>query len=342
MRLQLFACMFTVCSTSVAHTYSSYDQCVLVEMQQAEDDQNAEAIRKKCLERTVEILAGPESEKEVERLQNRELGALSSRIVSERMREFDPYVIIPHRMNYVLPVYTTNQINTEPYSESEDVVQHYENIEAKFQLSLKVPLNPHNLLTQGDGIYFAFTVESWWQVYASDISKPFRETNYRPELFYLTPLPYTLFGGNTGMAVGIEHQSNGQSELLSRSWNRIYLTGLFEKDNFALLIRPWWRLPEKEDEYPGDPKGDDNPDISDYMGYFELSSAYTWDKLELNVMMRRNFHTGKGAAELGFIFPIWKRLRGYATVFSGYGDSMIDYNYAQTRVGLGIALTGFL
>jgi len=337
----LFALL--VNATNAAEPVAEYDRCILVETQQAKNTETVAAIRDKCLQNASKgVVVSRDSDVKPSDKSPKELGALSSRIVSERMQEFDPYVIIPHRMNYVLPVYTTDRINTAPYTEIDGAEEHFENIEAKFQLSLKVPLNPHNLLTQGDGIYFAFTVESWWQVYARNISKPFRETNYRPELFYLTPLSFHPFGGNTGMALGIEHQSNGRSQLLSRSWNRVYLTGLYEKDNFALVFRPWWRLPEKQDQYPGDPEGDDNPDIGDYMGYFELSSAYSWDGFEVNLLLRRNVQTGKGATELGFIFPLWKRLRGFATVFSGYGDSMIDYNYSQTRFGLGIALTGFL
>jgi len=32
----------------------------------------------------------------------------------------------------------------------------------------------------------------------------------------------------------------------------------FERDDLALLIRPWYRIPESDE--------DDNPDIVDYMG----------------------------------------------------------------------------
>ena len=265
-------------------------------------------------------------------------GLISSRIIQEHKTEFTPYSITPHKLNYILPALTTNSINKDAYSESGNgFEENLEDVEAQFQISLKVPLNTRSMLIEGDGLYLGFTLRAWWQIYASNISKPFRETNYQPEVFYYAPLNWQPFGGNTGFTVGIEHQSNGRSQLLSRSWNRVYSQFLFEKDNFALIFRPWIRLSEDEKEFEGDPKGDDNPDIADFMGHFELALAYKWDEVELTYNGRQNFSTGKGAAEFGVVFPLYGKLKGYVTAFNGYGDSLIDYNYKQTRFGVGIA-----
>jgi phospholipase A1 len=269
-------------------------------------------------------------------------GAISRRIIKERQTEFDPYVITPHKINYILPVIATNTINKGAYSSFDGYENNLEDVEAKFQLSFKVPLNHNSMLIEGDGLYFGFTIQAWWQVYAENISKPFRETNYQPELFYLAPLEWHPFGGNTGFTVGIEHQSNGRAQNLSRSWNRVYANFLYEKNNFALSFRPWIRLSEDPKEFELDPKGDDNPDIDDFLGSSELGMVYEWDNLEFSFSGRRNFSTNKGSAEFGFTFPLWGKLRGYATAFTGYGESLIDYNYNQTRFGLGIALNNVL
>jgi phospholipase A1 len=269
-------------------------------------------------------------------------GAISRRIIKERQTEFEPYVITPHKINYMLPVIATNAINKEAYSTFDGYEENLEDLEAKFQISLKVPLNYNSMLIEGDGLYFAFTIQAWWQIYAENISKPFRETNYQPELFYLAPLEWHPFGGNTGFNVGVEHQSNGRAQNLSRSWNRVYASFLYEKDNFALSFRPWVRLSEDDKEFELDPKGDDNPDIDDFLGSSELGLVYEWDNLEFSFSARRNFSTNRGSAELGFTFPLWGKLRGYATAFTGYGESLIDYNYSQTRFGLGIALNNVL
>lgn len=325
-----------VFANTEAEVVSDYDKCLLHEAHTVDQATSLESVREYCL---AKINTVKQEDASVEELQN--MGALSSRIYNERMQQFDPYVITPHRMNYVLPVYTTSGINKQPYEEIGEA-EYLKDVEAKFQLSLKIPLNTEDLFVEGDGLYFGFTVESWWQVYAGDISRPFRETNYQPEIFYAKPIKWTPFDGFAGLVFGIEHQSNGRTEQFSRSWNRVYTTLAFEKGNFAMTLRPWWRIPESEDEYPGDPRGDDNPDIDDYMGHFEINTAYRWDRFELNFMGRQNFDTSRGAVEAGFIFPLWGRVRGYTSVFSGYGDSLIDYDYSQTRFGLGIALTGFL
>ncbi|WP_426359026.1 phospholipase A [Pseudocolwellia sp. HL-MZ19] len=269
-------------------------------------------------------------------------GRLAKRNISEKRNAFDPYVITPHKMNYILPVNYTNKVNREVYAESNDWSESLTNTEAKFQISIKVPLNKQSIFTPYDGIFFGFTLQSWWQVYSDGISKPFRETNYQPELFYYAPLDLTLFEGNTGFAVGIEHQSNGRTQGLSRSWNRAYVNFLYEKDNFTFSFQPWWRLPESDKEFFLDPEGDDNPDISDFMGYFHVATVYKWDVYEFTFIGRENFVTHNGGMELGLTFPLWGKLRGYLQYTNGYGESLIDYNHSQQTLGLGIALTNVL
>lgn len=53
---------------------------------------------------------------------------------------------------------------------------------------------------------------------------------------------------------------------------------------------------------------------------------------------RQNFSTNKGAIEVEFTTPLYGKLHGYVLLFNGYGDSLIDYNHSQTRLGVGIAL----
>ena len=214
---------------------SELDHCLLSSLKKSSGDKTVEEIKKECLIKTEKN----KIEQGVD-VMPRKLGALSSRIVSERLSEQDPHVITPHKMNYILPVIVSDEINTEPYSVFPTWPENLDDAEAKFQISLKVPLAYEDLFTRGDGLYFGFTVNSWWQIYSENISKPFRETNYQPEFFYIRPLSWQPFGGNTGLVIGAEHQSNGRGDLLSRSWNRLYVNFLYEKTTslcrFALGI----------------------------------------------------------------------------------------------------------
>ena len=272
-----------------------------------------------------------------------ELGAISERMVKERQSAFDPYVITPHKMNYILPISMTDGINKKAYEGFSNWDEHLTDIETKFQLSIKVPLTSGSILNNGDQIFFGFTLQSWWQLYTDEISRPFRETNYQPEFFYFTPISWHPFKTNTALKVGFEHQSNGRSMLLSRSWNRIYGELLFEKNNLAASFRTWYRIPEGSKATTIDTIGDDNPDINEYMGYFEVGLVYEWDNnYEASMRFRENFSQHHGAIELGFTFPLWGKLKGYAQYFNGYGDSLIDYNHKQQRLGIGFALTDIL
>lgn len=314
-------------------------QCVMRHYQNSDGKMTLNAIRAQCEQPTIN-----EDETSLQRPPGGivNTGVISERFLKEQRTQFDPYVITPHKMNYILPAYITNDSQNPAYEGINSFSNNLEDIESKFQLSLKVPLTSESMFIEGDSLYLGFTLQAWWQVYASSISKPFRETNYQPEVFYMAPLDWHPFGGNTGFVVGLEHQSNGRSQGLSRSWNRLYGHFLYEKDDFALSFKPWARLQEDEKEFPQDPEGDDNPDIEDYMGKYELGMMYKWDNLQFSFMGRRNFATKKGALELGVTFPLWGRLRGYAQAFNGYGDSMIDYNHKQTRFGIGFALSDML
>jgi phospholipase A1 len=315
----------------------SGDQCILDTIKNSQIALTYEEIKEACAIEDVALASQEVTPKKVP-----QQGRLAKRIISEKRTAFDPYVITPHKMNYILPVNYTNKVNREVYVGNNDWSEDLTNTEAKFQISIKVPLNKKSIFTPYDGIFFGFTLQSWWQVYSDGISKPFRETNYQPELFYYAPLNLTLFEGNTGFAVGIEHQSNGRTQGLSRSWNRAYVDFLYEKDNFTFSFKPWWRLPESDKEFFLDPDGDDNPDISDFMGYFHLATVYKWDVYEFTFIGRENFVTHNGGMELGITFPLWGKLRGYLQYTNGYGESLIDYNHSQQTIGLGIALTNVL
>ena len=247
----------------------------------------------------------------------------------------DRYPISMYHANYFLPLSYTNRVNNYPFSpvfEGADIPdQEFDAAEAKFQLSLKARFWASD--DRRWGLWLAYTQQSQWQVYNGDISRPFRETNYEPEVFasYHPNLQFAGFSWKL-LNVGINHQSNGRADPVSRSWDRIFAEAGLERGNLALMLRVWTRIEEPDDE-------DDNPDITDYYGHSELNALYRLGGHSLALMARGNFDTGKGAVQAGwFSPPVLGPLRAYIQVFSGYGESMIDYNWNQTTVGIGLSL----
>lgn len=267
------------------------------------------------------------------------LTPLEKRLLREKANRDNPNVITSHKRNYLLPVSFVNKPNNAPYDNFSEENQ-LDRFEAKFQLSFKAPIT-ESIFKDEDMLFFGFTIQSYWQMYNSELSSPFRETNYQPEIFYGIFNDFK-FGEWTNRVnvIGIEHQSNGRPQPLSRSWNRIYANFVWENDNWVVMFKPWYRLPETEKTEINQPDGDDNPDISHYMGHFEFSSVYKWDSQTFGMMVRNNFSkNNRGALQLDWTFPLGTRFKGYAQYFNGYGESMIDYNHSIQRLGIGILLT---
>ena len=241
---------------------------------------------------------------------------------------------------YVLPAFWTSNKNEQPVSKNPDNVVSNEEVvpldstEMKYQLSLKTKALENIFGDNGD-LWLGYTQSSRWQMYNGEESRPFRETNYEPEATLMFRTNYEMFGLN-GRLLGFtfNHQSNGRSDPWSRSWNRFMLNVGFERENFAVMLRPWYRIPEKA-------KNDNNPDIEDYIGRGDLTAFYRYKDQDFSLMLRHSLKGGddsRGAAQLDWNFPINGRLRGKFQVFHGYGESMIDYNHRATYVGLGVSL----
>jgi phospholipase A1 len=241
-----------------------------------------------------------------------------------------------YHSNYFLFGRYTNDVNFAPFQPLFAAAGKAEEIgatEAKFQISFK-----GRLWTTDDrrwGVWAAYTQQNQWQLYNGDVSRPFRETNYMPELLVSYRPDVDLGGGFRWGVVnaGFQHQSNGRSDILSRSWNRIFAEFGAERDNLMLTARAWYRLEE-------DAADDDNPDITDYYGNGEITALYRWRGNSFSIGGRGNLRTGKGAVQASWTTPPFLGpLRGYVQVFSGYGESMIDYNWKQTTIGAGVALS---
>lgn len=266
-----------------------------------------------------------------------EPSAVTQRRDYERAAASLPFAIVPHRRNYLLPVTYNSHVNSRPFEVDDEDVDRYE---VKFQFSFKVPVWQN--IYRGADLWAAYTNISFWQAYNEPFSSPFRETNHEPELFLRLENDWHVLGlKNSLIFLGANHQSNGQTGSLSRSWNRVYLNMIFERGGFAMSIKPWYRIPEDDKDDPTSSSGDDNPDIQKYLGYGELTFGYKWNDHIVSMLLRNNLrgHNNKGAVQLDWTFPLTPKLRGYVQFFNGYGESLIDYNASVNRIGVGVVLS---
>ncbi len=331
---------------ALAVSHDTYEECLLRNLSSAEEGATVSQIKEICrplleTENSSTKISGPQIDKATETTPQ---SAVERRISQETTNTGNLFNIIAHRPNYILlGSYNDNQ-NGDALQRDDNEV---DRTEIKFQLSFKIPLAKELFGDFNAKLFAAYTMKSFWQAYNDDISSPFRETNHEPEIFFSFPGRKKIFGWkNSYILAGFAHQSNGRSGSLSRSWNRAYVDFIFERDNFALSIKPWYRLPEGSKSYPGDPRGDDNPDISKYLGYGELTGAWSNGNHSVSVMLRNNLRDSgnKGAVQIGWSFPLGSAipLKGYLQYFNGYGESLIDYDSSVNRIGLGVLLTDWL
>lgn len=234
------------------------------------------------------------------------------------------------------------QTPTSPAPNHTGIDQPYQAQDMRIGLSLRIKL-AQGLLTgedsaRRDGLWFAYSQASTWQVFNTELSRPFRTTDHEPEVMYTYPADYQLPGGwrLRYAGVGLVHQSNGQDLPYSRSWDRAYVMAGAELGNtFIITGRIWKRISENSAE-------DDNPDITKYLGHGELRAGWNVDRLN---QLGLSVQGGKGAVSLDWFRaigdPLKSNLRFQARLFQGYGDTLVDYNRKRTVFTVGLALVDF-
>lgn len=280
------------------------------------------AARAEAAPTAMAAVAAAEPEKELSRMVQRwELDQPSKRGV---------FSFSPHRDTYLLLANYSNGTNDGPFKDFTPAGLKSQHVELSYQLSFKMKMM-EGIANSPFDLWFAYTQQSFWQAYNRSASSPFRETNYQPELMAVAPLTAGIGEARLRYVnFGLVHQSNGQTSTLSRSWNRLYaeVGGEWGK-HFSGSLRYWRRLDNAKSD-------NDNIDISDYMGRGDLRLAYRNAGHEYSLLARRNFSTNHGFLQLGWNFPLRDNLKGYLQGSTGYGQSLIDYNYAQMSVGAGV------
>jgi phospholipase A1 len=253
------------------------------------------------------------------------------------------YSLIPHNGTYLFPVSYNGSPNETPYEGFTDLEQfndrgdYNQNMEAEFQISFLV-LGARNVFIPDLDLFIGYTQQSWWQIYNEEWSRPFRETNYAPEVFlrkHFLKKEYIFLGAKMPIVdFGYIHQSNGQLQELSRSWDRVFLRTVLDYGSFVFKPMLWVRLPEKKDD-------DDNSDIQDYLGIGDFKILKDFSKGK-QVSLRVVPGFKRAGFELDYSQPWTRGYRFYTKLSTGTGLSLLDYNHSGNKIGIGFILNDFI
>ncbi len=188
--------------------------------------------------------------------------------------------------------------------------------------------------------FFGFTQRSLWDIDAS--SSPFYDTSYMPELFFESQAVMSGHGGFKwlGYQAGARHESNGRTGPGSRSLNTVYFRpgiAFGRLDGWNLIVAPRFHA------YVSDLSDNDN--IRDYRGNVDLLLAFGKnDRFAVTVAGRLGRGGDRGSVEANLTVPV--KLApplDFATYFllqywSGYGESLLDYNVRSTALRAGFSL----
>ncbi len=216
-------------------------------------------------------------------------------------------------------------------------------VSARFQFSFRYRIFDDlgvvaETLPVARGLYFGFTQTSLWDLQSD--SKPFRDSSFRPSLFYRWMLSDPQDRGSLTLTGGYEHESNGREGEVSRSIDTLFLRAearyLFPDGRTFVGIAPkFWTYLDKAD----------NPDIPRFRGYGELGLRLGRDDgLMLTSLIRRGT-AGKIGTQLDLSYPLRRSVFSgvgafaHLQYFRGYGETLLDYDERQgSQFRIGVSL----
>jgi len=231
------------------------------------------------------------------------------------------YNIQAYKTNYFLPLdykYTGTYQDTNGHKA--------ENLETQFQFSIKYDMGA-NIFGLDEIYTIAYTQKSFWQLYVD--SAYFRETNYNPEFF--VTFPTALKGDEYNLKaikIAIAHQSNGRGSTDERSWNYISSSFVFQYHYLFTELKLWTSWKSALEKY--------NPDLLDYLGYGSVKFILPYKKNLVSFKINT-----KGSMKADYSYPLTKRedLFLYIKAFSGYGESLINYDNYINKIGIGFSIS---
>lgn len=241
------------------------------------------------------------------------------------------FSVVFYKQNYILPFYYTTSPYSQVYQSNTPENNQIKKTEVSYQLSFKVPMW-ENMFASRSSLYVAYTQLAFWQAY--NHLPFFRETDFEPEIFVTYKMEKPVAGGWSLdlLQAGAVHASNGFGDSQERAWNRLYLEAAASSTHWMISLRPWYVCRNSGyNKY--------NPDMAKYLGYGEASLSYKFSQHVITISGHSFFEEG-GRYKTGvatYTFPLSPHLNGLVRAFSGYGQSLIEYNHYTNGVGVGVA-----
>jgi phospholipase A1/A2 len=234
-----------------------------------------------------------------------------------------------------------------PYEPIYFLMGTYPAAEFKFSLKYQVSAATNGWARFTTNFFLAYTQTSFWDLLSSDPS--FYDTDYNPSAFLYFP---DVLGGKIEDNVrldlqgGIAHESNGRGGTGERSLYTAYMQptvtfGLPDDLQLSLSPRAWMYVIDLSKN---------NPDMAAYRGYADLRSTLSW-KLRPKANQGYILATAYGLGDDGnhyslkFDFSLsvsqwirWFTPRIHAQYFTGYGQTLRQYNQSSHGLRAGISL----
>lgn len=216
-------------------------------------------------------------------------------------------------------------------------------VSARFQFSFRYRIfDDQGVVAEtipvASGLYFGFTQTSLWDLQSE--SKPFRDSSFRPSLFYRWAADDPAGRGGLVLSGGYEHESNGKEDMPSRSIDTLFVRAearlrVDPSGTYLGIVPKAWTYLDRED----------NPDIARYRGRAELGLRLGRDDALLFSTLIRRGTEGKMGIQYDLSYPIRRSVFSgvgafvHLQAFKGYGETLLEYDRNKdTQYRLGISL----
>lgn len=207
------------------------------------------------------------------------------------------------------------------------------------------------------GLYLAYSQNMFWDFWGD--SGPFKEIDYCPELFYRFQSGHNIANDISlpifeYFQLGYEHKSNGEDGADSRGYDRLYATlqlGVGKGIYIGANAKFFMYTADLFNVETGFLSLIDNPDIIDYTSNYEFQFVLGLEGIPIFFLPKKIvLSAGPGGGPFAFdilrgwqqlevfFLPMFGGLRPYAQLWSGYGQSILDYNRYSFSAHAGLAI----